>query len=252
MKAYLSPARPHVLAHRGFTQGGQLDENTIEAFGAALAAGATHLETDVRVTRDQVAVLFHDETLERVAGLTTSIGELTVEELAKIRLSHGGHIPTLEEALSQFPSARFNLDIKSEDGCLVAAEAINRTASWERVLVASFSTKRVRRTASLLKEPASYSPGIGVVLAVYGCSLAGLRSLARRIARDFVVLQLPTRAKFVKFASRRFLSFAHSLGLFVHFWTVNSPEEMRQLVTLGADGIVTDKADLATATLLKR
>ena len=58
---YLDAAGPRVFAHRGFADG--VPGNTLAAFGAALEAGATHLESDVRATRDGVPVLFHDECL---------------------------------------------------------------------------------------------------------------------------------------------------------------------------------------------
>ena len=250
MKPYLSPARPHILAHRGLTRSGMLDENTLDAFRAALAAGATHLETDVQVTRDGVAVLFHDEDLLRVGGKSARIGSLTAEQLGEIRLLNGGRVPTLAEALEALPDARFNLDIKTEGGCLAAATVINDLKAWDRVLVASFSGGRRRRTASALEKPTTYSPDALALVGLYVAFLLRFGALGRRLARRFDVLQVPVRSVFLNFAQKGFIDFVHRCGLMIHFWTINSPEQMRELVALGADGVVTDVADLAATTLV--
>lgn len=249
MKPYLSPARPHVLAHRGLTLGGKLDENTLEAFRAALAAGATHLETDVQVTGDGIAVLFHDDDLSRVGGQNARIDSLTALELGAIRLEHGGQVPTLAEALKAFPDAKFNLDIKTESGCLAAATAINEFKAWDRVLVASFSGRRQRRTASLLEKPTVHSPGAVGLLWLYGAFLLRSKRLGRLLTRRFDVLQVPVRSGFLNFGQKRFIEYVHRIGLSIHFWTINSPDQMRALAAHDADGVVTDVADLAVATL---
>ena len=249
MKPYLSPVRPHVLAHRGLTLGGTLDENTIEAFRAALAAGATHLETDVQVTLDGVAVLFHDDDLNRVGGQSVRIGSLSLEQLNQVRLGQGGRVPTLSEALKAFPEARFNIDIKTEGGCLAAASVINELKAWDRVLVASFSGRRQRRTASALERPTAHSPGALDLVWLYLTYLLRSASLGRLFARRFDVVQVPVRTAFMKFGQKSFIEFVHRLGLLIHFWTINSPDEMLELVAIGADGVVTDAADVAVATI---
>lgn len=249
MKPYLSPARPHVLAHRGLTLGGKLDENTLDAFRAALAAGATHLETDVQVTSDGIAVLFHDDDLMRVGGQNVRIDSISSEQLQQLRLTRGGQVPTLAQALKAFPDANFNIDIKTKDGCLAAASVINELKAWDRVLVASFSSRRLRLTASALERSAAHSPGALGLLWLYLTFLLRSRRLAMCVARKFDVLQVPVRSGFLNFGQQEFTDFVHGLGLLIHFWTINSPEVMVELVALGADGVVTDAADLAVATL---
>ena len=249
MKPYLSPELPHVLAHRGLATARDCDENTIGAFRAALAAGATHVETDVQVTSDGVAVLFHDADLARTAERSGRIEDLRLDELKAVKLAKGGHVPTLAETLVALPSARFNIDIKTNEGCVAAAQAINACRAWDRVLIASFSSSRVRRTASLLDQPCCLSPGVSTIAALYLTYLLRLRPIAKWLCRGFDVLQVPVRSGFMRFATRGFIDFTHSLGLLIHFWTINSPAQMRDLIALGADGLVTDRADTAASEL---
>ena len=87
-KHYFATTRPHLLAHRGLSQHrNDIDENSIAAFEEALKHGATHIESDVHATKDGIAVLFHDDDLERVAQLPLKISELTFAELTEISLT---------------------------------------------------------------------------------------------------------------------------------------------------------------------
>ena len=146
--------QPRVFAHRGLSiaaDGSAIDENTIPAFARALEVGAHYIESDIQVTSDGVPVLFHDDDLSRVAGVPSPVGKLTLAELQEIRLEHGGQIPTLVEALREFPATRFNLDFKSVSSILAGTAAISSIGAQGRVLVASFSD--ARRLAALNKLP---------------------------------------------------------------------------------------------------
>jgi glycerophosphoryl diester phosphodiesterase len=147
---YFNSQRPVVLAHRGGTAH---TENTLEAFADSIAAGVFSIETDVRTTKDQVAVLFHDEDLIRVAGIEQKISDTNFDELSNIELQGGGKVPSLAQALATLPQARFNLDIKDEASVKTAAQVINSAKSHNRVLVSSFSESR--RTATLKLMTAS-------------------------------------------------------------------------------------------------
>jgi glycerophosphoryl diester phosphodiesterase len=78
------------------------------------------------------------------------------------------------------------------------------------------------------------------------------RSAMRRILHDVQALQVPARRSGVQVVTPGFIRRAHALGLVVHVWTINEPAEMRRLLDLGVDGIVTDRADLLRDVLLER
>jgi len=250
--AYLSPVnRPgvaRVFAHRGLALGADgpmADENTIAAFEAAIAAGADYLESDIQVTADSVAVLFHDDDLWRIAADSRKISEITWGELSNLVLPMGQRIPTLEQALTSLPDARFNLDFKVAGAIGPATEVINRVEAGDRILATSFSEKRRKAATRLISQPVAESAGSIRVLGLYLTYSLGLDGLFRRLASAVDCLQIPVRASVMKFGTERFIASAKRAGLEVHFWTINDPDQMRELILLGADGLVTDRADLA-------
>ena len=249
---YLYPTTaPRVLAHRGLTIdafGSPIDENTIPAFARAMEVGATHIESDIQVTADGVAVLFHDDDLARVAGIPSKISEVSIADLRSISLDHGGCIPTLQEALDSLPNARFNLDFKVAAAVSAGSKVIQESRAIDRVLVASFSDAR-RLGAQALLPGAVASAGSGTLLACRLLSAMGARNPAWAL-RGAAAIQVPVSSGPILFASKKFIGKLASTGIETHFWTINNPDEMKRLVALGAAGVVTDRADLAVAALL--
>jgi glycerophosphoryl diester phosphodiesterase len=265
---YLAGARPRVLAHRGLVTpqaaGEGVLENSIAAFAAAHAAGVTYVETDARSTSDGVAVLFHDESLERVFGDGRRVGDIRLSELERLFATRGG-LATLSDALATFPTLRFNVDVKSADAVAPVARAV--AAAPERVLVTSFDDGRRRATLEHIRDlaprhPSSHptlpaqSAGMGVIARFWLTGLIpvpGLRdAIARRVLAGIDALQVPERAGVVRLVTRGFVRRAHRAGVEVHVWTVNDTADMTRLVALGVDGVVTDRADRAIAVLARR
>ncbi|GAA1952867.1 glycerophosphodiester phosphodiesterase [Agromyces allii] len=246
---YLDPPRPRVLAHRGLAV--VAPENTLLAFELALEVGAGYLETDVRLTADGVVVIAHDDTIDRVAGTSALVAELSIAELERIELGAGQRFCTLAEALARFPEARFNIDVKVADAVLPVVEVIRAAAASDRVLLTSFSDARRRRLADLLPGVAT-STGQAGVIGVLLATWLGSPRLVRRALRGAVALQVPERFGPVRIVSRRFVRVVHAAGAEVHVWTVNDPTDMKRLLSSGIDGLVSDRADLAVAVVAER
>jgi glycerophosphoryl diester phosphodiesterase len=248
---YFSPALPRILAHRGFTADSATAENTIEAFRAALELGATHLESDIQVTKDGVPVLFHDDDLLRVAGLPRKISEIPLAELRGLSLISGGKIPTLREALVELPTARFNLDLKVWGAVVPAVELIRELGAQNRVLVSSFSDRRRAKAIGLFDVPVVSSAGSMRVLALWLAAKLRLSWLIEWLSRPIQALQIPVGQGPIRLDSPDFIARMKVAGLELHYWTINEADEMLRLVGLGADGIVTDRTDIAVKTLRK-
>lgn len=251
---YFEKARhPRVLAHRGLITAAGEDsgvwENSAAAFAAAHAAGAEYIETDCQVTADGDVVLFHDSTLQRLVGDPRSVSDVRTRELAAIFADHGGLL-TVAEALASFPTARFNIDVKTLD----AAEPLGPILvdHAQRVLVTSFSDANRRATiAATLRAGAAVRPatsgGSRTIAALR--ALSSLRLSPARVLRDVDALQIPERHGVVKVLTPALIRAAHTHGVEVHVWTVNDPDDMRRLIASGVDGVVSDRADLALAAL---
>jgi len=246
---YLDPPRPRVLAHRGLAIAAP--ENTLLAFEHALAAGAGYLETDVRLTRDGVVVIAHDDTIDRIAGRSAAVADLSIAELSSIDLGAAQTFATLAEALEALPEARFNIDVKVAGAVAPVVEVIRAAAASDRVLLTSFSDARRRRLAELLPGVAT-STGQAAVIGVLLATWLGSAGLVRRALRGAVALQVPERFGPVRIVSRRFIELVHRAGAEVHVWTVNDPLDMKRLINLGIDGLVSDRADLAVEAVADR
>jgi glycerophosphoryl diester phosphodiesterase len=242
-------SRPRIFAHRGLVFQGErqvVDENTINSFELALAAGADYLETDLQLTEDGVAVLFHDSDLSRLVGAKQSVSSLTLSELKQIRLPFGGTIPTLQEALEKFPTAKFNLDFKTRSTESPGMAVIKANGAYERVLVSSFSEASRVRALSHSPVLITSSAGSSKVLASYTLARLNMtKPLADSLA-DVQALQIPTRMYGIDFTHPRFVEAVLNQDKEIHYWTINDPAEMISLFALGAHGIVTDRCDIAT------
>ncbi|WP_285241153.1 glycerophosphodiester phosphodiesterase [Pseudarthrobacter sp. MEB009] len=245
---------PIAMAHRGFSREGL--ENSMTAFRAASGLGYRYLETDVHTTADGVLHLFHDDTLDRVTDGRGKVSELTAAQVAAARISGRERVPLFDELVTALPAVRLNLDVKDWSSVRSLAAAIERHRVHDRVLVTSFSDRRRRALLELLTRPVAASAGLvsNALFTLLGPVLPApvFARLMRHVLRDVQALQVPVRQGPVRVATPGFIRRAHDLGLVVHVWTINSADEMRRLLDLGVDGIVTDRADLLRDVLLAR
>lgn len=224
-------------------------ENTLEAFGHAVELGFGVIETDVQVNRDHDVYVFHDDETLRLLGRPGSFADLTRDEVARARVGGRAPVPTLREALERFPDVRFNIDLKTPATIEPTIDVIRAARAEERCLFASFSHRTLATARRLAPEIAtSMSPQ--EVAALRLAPLQRLRAYATN--GGATAAQVPARRGPFTVVHERFISAAHDLGVQVHVWTVDEPEEMRRLLDLGVDGIVTDRPDLLKAELVAR
>jgi len=227
------------FAHRGGARHPDLVglENTRAAFAHAVALGYSYLETDVHVTRDGVLVAFHDALLERVTDGAGTLEQLDAADLARVRVGGREPVPTLAELVTWFPDARFNIDLKSDAAVDLLADLVERTGVHDRVCVGSFSERRLQAFRRAVSRPVATSYGpIGV-----GLSRFAPRRLARRVLDSRgEALQVPAHRGALAIVTAELVERAHAAGRPVHVWVVDEPDEMRRLLDLGVDGLMTD------------
>ena len=242
-----------MFGHRG--AGGEAPENTLVSFERALAQGAAILETDVHVTRDGEVVIAHDADVSRTTNGSGRIAELGFKALAALDAGHrfspdggashpfrgrGIRIPTLREVFRRLPEARFNIELKSGDPRLVAAvvalvaehERADRTllAAAEAETLAAVRAELERRGVRTALG-ASVADVLGFVRAALGQAEAPREPMALQIPPSFAGEPLVTPA---------LVAFAHSRDVQVHVWTINEESEMKRLLALGVDGVMSD------------
>lgn len=244
MKPYLSPAGFKILAHRGSTETGA-QENTLAAFQTAVDAGVTYIETDVQATKDGVAVLFHDRIVAASGKSVYLMRDFTYDEVDRYLSGLNGlRLPQLSDAISKFPTAKFNLDLKTKEAVAATISVIKELRCENRVLVSSFSGRRRRKALKQLPGVAT-SPNAFLVLRIWLAVRLGLTKTLWRLLKNVDVLQVPTHFSWlIRFDNKAFIDKIHESGVEIHYWTINQVAEARRLKELGADGIVTDASKL--------
>lgn len=210
-----------VLSHRGF----HLDapENTLEAFGRAVELGADGIETDVRLSRDGLPVLFHD----RVAPDGREVASLTTAELSA---AAGYPVPTLPQALARWDGILWNVEVKTPAALGVTLEVLEALPPGRRLLVSSFWHPLVEAFARRGYEG-------GLLLASRPVDDAAFFSLfpaeerIRTAVWDYEVLDPDLAA------------LATGKGIRTWVYGVHTPAEHRRCVELGLDGVITDRVD---------
>jgi glycerophosphoryl diester phosphodiesterase len=242
---FLDSPGPLAFAHRGGA--GDWPENTMPAFEHAVALGYRYVETDVHRTADGVLVAFHDHELDRVTDRTGRIAELPWAEVRQAKVDGREPIVLLEDLLGAFPDVHVNIDPKHDDAVEPLAEVLRRTASVDRVCVGSFSDQRQIRLRRQV------GPGLCIALGPVGTTklkAAGYGAWPGRLPG--ACAQVPVTAYGITVTDLRLVQAAHDRGLQVHVWTIDDPDEMRRLLDLGVDGIMTDRPAVLKDVLVER
>lgn len=238
---------PVIFAHRG--GGEEAPENTVSAFTRVYRAGIRHVETDVHVTADGQVVVSHDDTVDRCYDGSGSISQMTWRELSGLRHRDSGEqMPLLAQVLESFPDMYFNIDAKETgvEGPLLDVIAAHGGA--DRVLVASFSESRLRavreRAASDPARAVATSLGTEAVVRLVGAAKSATNPAWWHVPgprQGVIAAQVPMRQGPIRVVDERFVATAHTLGLAVHVWTINTVADVLRLLEVGVDGIITDR-----------
>lgn len=211
-----------VFAHRGSSR--DHPENTRPAFEAAIAEGATGIETDLRRTRDGAIVLVHDPDLRRVAGVRRRVASLDLAALQRIPVGGGAVVPTLEE-LWGLAARRVRLNLEVKDPQVIPALASFLRGRRGDVLVTSAHFE-------VLDDLAAALPGlaVGPVLSRFGP-----RTRARVERGAYAAVSLADDA-----CRDAVLDFCREAHLDLLVWVVNDPHRAAALARRGVAGIFTD------------
>lgn len=249
-KQFFTP-EPRVFAHRGISS--EYPENSLPAFRKAVEIKSDVIETDIHFTKDSRFVVFHDDTLERLTNGKGKVTDYTLQDLKKLDTGYnftldGAAYPyrgagltflSLDDLLEEFPDQRFNIDLKDKNTLQVPfyCETIKRHNAQHRVLTASNFRRNLVAVRRTIPEMAT-SAGLWEALGIFFLFRSGLLSTKKSFSMD--ALQIPEYIGTSRVISEVFVRIIHEKGLRVHVWTVNKEEDMKRLIELGVDAVMSD------------
>ncbi|MDI9375004.1 MAG: glycerophosphodiester phosphodiesterase family protein [Thermotogota bacterium] len=237
---------PLVTAHRGSSL--KAPENTMSAIIQAVHDGADIIEIDVQLTSDGHVVLNHDRTLSKVAGVSKSVPEMTLEEIKAIDVGRrfsrnfaGERIATLEEVIEYMNEVdtkiKLNIELKDYEKTPMIVQAVLDTLEkhefTERIVITS--TSRDRLAAVRESDPAIR---IGLIVTY--------------ITRDLWSLDVDFYSVSSTILNGAFMIRARSYGRDVHVWTVNDTESMMRYTSMGVSSIITDRPETLSQLLIRK
>ncbi|MFE0604357.1 glycerophosphodiester phosphodiesterase [Streptomyces sp. NPDC058892] len=216
------------VGHRGDPY--RVRENTLPSIRSAFARGADAVEVDVRLTRDGVPVLLHDESLRRLWNHDVRLDEISAAQLADMT---EGAVPMLRDALEDTGAGRLMLDLPG-----ATPEAVRTVVGLVRECGARERTFYCAGPDSMLALRAA-DPGAEIALTWTTLSPP------RRVLIDAVAPRwLNYRFGLV---NRELADALHRDGLLVSAWTADTKRTMKRLIAAGVDAITTNRVDALTA-----
>lgn len=231
---------PAVIAHRGASA--HAPENTLAAFRLAMELNTDGIELDVHLSADDHLVVIHDDELDRTTSGTGKVGELTLEEIRSVDAGNGEKVPTLDEVLTLIQDKMWiNIELKgfTPQSHQLPGKVLELVADHglgEKIIYSSFDRRLLIQTRKLqpnAKVGLLLLPGFGGKLEYW---------LYRLFFRPWSL------HPHFSLVNPRFMRQARIRGQAVLCYTVNDPDEMRRLKSLGVWGIITDNPALAMQT----
>ena len=228
------------------------------AFDCGLAAGADGLEFDVHLSKDGEPVIIHDPTVDRTTDGTGAVAGLTVAELAALDAGYrfdpdggfpwrgrAGSVPALAAVLARHTRVPLIIELKTADPRLAerVIDMVRAAGLTHRVTIGSFlpgALDAVRSYAPEFRTGADVDEIKGGVADTLFTAAAPL---------PFHAFQVPEIFAGQRIVTPDFVARARAAGAGFTVWTVNDADTIRRLLEWGVDGIISDRPDVAAATV---
>ena len=236
------PYDPVIVAHRGLHGGGDLPENSLPAFRAARKAGFTWVECDVWASADGEPIVIHDETLDRTTGAGGPVAARSWRELRDIHLlrafgeSDESTLPHLAQLFHDDGGVAILVEVKPKDALALVRRVIQVMQShrgpW---MLQSFDEANLEHARAI-------DPKLPFAFLVEDRHTLdrAIASGHKRINLDHALLDAATAG------------LLRDRGVMVGAWTPNDPADLRRVMDLGAQWIITDEPTLASQLLAER
>lgn len=233
----------HNIAHRGASA--YEPENTLRAFERAIQMGATMLELDVHLSRDDYPVVIHDAELSRTTNGTGRVDEMSLAQIKRLDAGWGEQVPTLLEVIELARGrAQLYVELKGQRTPEPVVKALRAARFVDQAVVGSFYPWLTQKVKFL--EPAIRTS----VLIRREDRKAEFVEWALAVEADYVhpcwENESPTPHKLITPAM---VAAIRRCGLGIILWHEERPAELRELVEFGVDGICTDTPDILAEIL---
>lgn len=232
--------RGHLYAHRGGAH--EFEENTMEAFRGSYDAGLRGFETDVRMTKDGVLVILHDDKLERTYNATGSVEEMTADELRAVTSKKKGQrflfLDELLTFLADKPGIYLELEMKTSNKQLYPDARLDE---YCRKLLAAANAAKGKDSSYFftsfddrpLKIIKALDPHADIMFISGGPCNDELIKKGKELGAKRIAFKMDG-------TSRAAVRDAHKAGLLVNGWPGHTLEDYHLAIGLGIDGICSD------------
>ena len=231
-----------VTGHRGAS--GHAPENTLSAMKVAIEMGAEFSELDVQETADGEIILLHDSSLKKTSGVDKNIWEVNYADLKDLDVGSwfseeykNEPIPTLQEVIDLVKGKmKLNIEMKANKHEKMLAERTLKVVTdndfLDQVIFTSFKFDEIRKIRKINKE------------AKVGYIFGKMPQDVDVFSEDVDLLSVN-----IKTVDAAFMKKAKDAGMEVAVWTVNKPEDMKRMIEIGVDDIITNYPDVLRKVL---
>ncbi len=257
---------PFVIAHGGSKH--LYPENTVMAFEESNAMGVDVLEMDLCLTKDGILITHHNLTVDATSDASGYVNDFTYEQIISMNFGYkfvniNGDKPfenetdplvlsrlvpmTVEQMFETFSNQTlYIMEIKDSGDIGVAAanelnSLINKYNLQENVCVAAFDQEIIQYYNTIKDDAVNVSMDFNTATSFIVLNYLGFGMFADF---DYAGLQLPSSYSVIPLNTPYLMYKTHHSNMFMHYWTINNKQEMKDLIELGCDGIITDRPDL--------
>jgi len=215
----------------------------LKSFQKAIELKADYIEFDVHQSKDGEIVIVHDAYVSHMDGQKYFIRDMIMKEIKSFDIGEGEKIPTLKELIKMAKgNISLQCEVKGPNFSKDLIELLKQDNLIESSILSSFMFSELIALQSL--EP---NLKLGLLIpSVIGSSHKLMKYTQKAINNNFYAIH-----PYFKLINEEFIKFAHNNGLKVNVWTVNEENNMRKLINLGVDGIITDDISLLNKVLGK-
>lgn len=278
--------RPLNFAHQGGAR--EAPSNTLYAFKKAIAGAADALEMDVHATADRHLVVIHDSNVDRTTNGSGRVDQMSLEELKRLDgafwwvpgfVTAPDHpdsdyvyrgvtaerapppegftpndftVPTLREVLESFRDVVINLEIKETEPETRGyekelADLLREFGRESHTIVASFNDGALGRFREIAPE---FDTSAATLEAMEFRRSMVVREAAKEL--PYIALQIPLEFGGQRVLDAGLIMAAHAAGVALHAWTIDDEDQMKELLDIGIDGIITDRPTLLQGVIKRQ